>query len=134
MKQTDIIFIRVKDNRNKLRLLTEAIQRHFLLHHKLLVAVTDAMTANYVDELLWRLPEESFFPHRVVNGRCTELIAITMSEENVNGATVLFNLLSTPHKRYTEFDTLYELYDETDPIKAELSQRRLEAYPRSRFL
>lgn len=134
MKETDIIFIRVVDNKSKLWQLTHAIQRHFLLHQRILIAVTDAGSAAYVDELLWRMPEESILPHRISTAQCQDMIVITTSLDNINSAVVLFSLRQEPHPHYDQFETLYELYDETHPAKKDLSQKRLESYPRSRFL
>jgi DNA polymerase III subunit chi len=134
MKNTDIIFIKVADSKTKLWRLCDCIRHHFLQGERLLVAVSGGEAAKYIDELLWRMPEESFMPHSIIDSPSNERIAITLSQENLNKATVLFNLQTTPYAKFDQFSTLYEFYDESQPAKAELSQQRLQAYPQGRFL
>lgn len=134
MTSTDIVFIKVADNKTKLWRLCECVRQHFLRGDRLLVAVSGQEAAKYIDELLWRLPEDSFLPHSIIESPSRERIAITLSQENLNQATVLFNLQTTPYAKFQQFTTLYEFYDETQPSKTELSQQRLQAYPQTRFL
>jgi len=131
MSNTDIIFIKIADNKSKLWRLCECIRQHFQKGERLLVAVSSPEAAKYIDDLLWRLPEESFLPHCSPSN---ERIAITLSQENLNSATVLFNLQTAPYAMFEQYNTLYEFYDESQPSKAELSQQRLQAYPHGRFL
>ncbi len=129
MNNTDIIFIKVKDNKTKLWQLCDRIRTHFLKGEFILVTVPNQEAANYLDDLLWRYPEDSFLPHRVLNRQAKERIAITLGIENVNNATILFNLLPTAFIPFNQFTTLYEFYDETHPTKVELSKQRLATYP-----
>jgi len=129
MKQTDIIFIKAADNKTKVGRLCERIKAHFQIGDRVLIMVPTQEAAGYIDDLLWRFPEDSFLPHRIISSPSNERLAITLGRENLNKATVLFNLLPTAFPQFEQYATLYELYDETHPSKAELSRQRLAAYP-----
>lgn len=92
MKKPDIIFIRVADNKTKIWRLCECIKTHFHRGERLQLSVQGQEAAKYVDDLLWRLPEESFLPHQITHSPSNERIAITLGHDNFNQATVLFNL------------------------------------------
>ncbi len=100
----------------------------------MLITVSGHEAAKYIDDLLWRMPEESFLPHSIIDSPSNEHIAITLSHENLNNASILFNLQTAPFAMFEQFSTLYEFYDESQPAKAELSQQRMKAYPHSRLL
>jgi DNA polymerase-3 subunit chi len=94
-----------------------------------LIAVPNFQAAQYIDNLLWRIPEESFIPHIIADAPTAEWIAITMQDQqNVNQAARLLNLCSTPSALYQQVEEVYDLYDETHPQKKDLSQQRLRLY------
>lgn len=58
-----------------------------------------------------------------------EWIAITMQDQhNVNQASWILNLCTSPSSLFQEVEEIFELYDETHPEKAELSQKRRDYY------
>ncbi len=100
---------------------------------RILITVSGHEAASYIDDLLWRYPEDSLLPHRIINTPSNERVAITLARDNLNNATVLFNLLPEAYPQFEQFVTIYEFYDETHPSKAELSKQRLTAYPSHTF-
>ena len=87
--------------------------------------------AQFVDHLLWRLPEESFIPHCISEVPLDEWIVISPKNENLNRAEILFNLSPKANPHYTVFKKVYDFFDETDPMKTELSKQRQAFYAQS---
>ena len=123
------IFLTISDNATKLRAIIETVEKHFLKAEKVLVLVGNDEAALYIDQLLWKLPEEGFTPHSIIAAQSKERVAITKVRANLNQADVLFNLrpeaaiqISGPHT------LIYELIDQTHPSKHELSLERQKAY------
>lgn len=124
-----IAFYRVKDNAAKLQFICSKAQEAVRQEKRLLIAVPNLEAAQYVDQLLWRIPEESFIPHVVTDMPTQEWIAITLQEQqNVNQATHLLNLCPHPSPLYQYVEEVYDFYDETQPQKKELSEQRLRFY------
>lgn len=123
-----IIFLRVADNSAKTARLCTIVQQHFEHGDRMLITVANDEVAGYVDQLLWRLPEESFLPHQIVRGPSEEKIVITTGKENYNKAKVLLNLCPDASPISSQFQIVYELLDETHPDKLRLSQQRQRDY------
>jgi len=125
---SSIQLLKVKSNQEKLSKLCQTVKYHFDRHERLLIAVPNDEVARYLDNLLWRFPPESFLPHKVVSKESDFPIVITTTMENLNRASILINLLPGANPICLQFDTIYEIYDETDPVKENLSRERLTAY------
>lgn len=123
-----INFLRVTNNQEKLFVLTKIIQKHFDLNHKVLILCETQEVATYIDQLIWRLPEDSFLPHAIANEASNEAVVITCQKENLNNASILLNLCNEINPAFEAYQTVYELYDETHPVKAESSKQRNAAY------
>jgi DNA polymerase III subunit chi len=124
-----VTFYLVKDNHSKIQLICDKAQEAFRQEKRLLIAVPTFQAAQYIDALLWRLPEESFIPHVIADTPTSEWIAITLQEvENVNKAVHLLNLCPMPTSLYQQVEEIYDLFDETHPEKRELSQQRFQFY------
>lgn len=128
IKTPRVIFIPVKDNSSKLNAICQTVQNHFDRKNAVLITVPNNEAAEYVDQLLWRMPEESFLPHQIAVNATKELIAITTIGANINGARILFNLCPQAIPFFQEFEAIYELDDATHPNKAMLSQQRKAFY------
>lgn len=128
MPKPNVIFFPVKDNQSKLTLITETIQKHFVLKQPVLISVPSFEAAQYVDQLLWKMPEESFIPHVITDFPSKEFIVITTKPENLNKAKILFNLCPRINPTFKDFEVVYELMDETHPSKLELSIQRQKDY------
>lgn len=126
--QPNVTFISVHDNAQKLDAIYYVVQKHFMNEESIHIAVPNAEAAEYVDNLLWRYPPESFIPHVVTMNATEEKIVISTKEENLNRATILLNLCTAPPAHFREFKIIYELHDETHPSKTELSRQRKTFY------
>lgn len=128
MSAPTILFIPVSDNAAKLKIICDVVSTQFLAEKSILIAVPSQQAALYVDALLWRLPEESFIPHQICEAYTKERCVIATKPFNWNKATVLLNLCTDACPIFEEFEFVYELWDQTDPTKAELSAKRKAAY------
>lgn len=125
---TKIIFLKVENSHSKLQQICTTIQKHFANKERILVLVPSDEAAIYIDKLLWRLPEESFLPHAIVNDATEEQVVITKSKNNINNAQILFNLCPENASSANGFAIVYELLDLTDAAKEQLSRKKLAAY------
>lgn len=123
-----IFFLKVSDNPSKLKRICDLIQQHFMHGNRLLIAVHNAEAAQYIDQLLWRMPEESFLPHVIAQEKSSEQIVITTKNGNLNNAAILLNLCPEIPSMCDFFEKIYDLYDETQPGKLALSQKRQADY------
>jgi DNA polymerase-3 subunit chi len=123
-----ITFYSVSDTTSKASRICATVQHHFLQGERVLIAVASQEAALYIDQLLWRMPPESFLPHAIANVPSEERVVINMSGQNVNQATVLWNLSPGPAHSLEGFKTLYELWDQTHPQKLALSETRYQSY------
>ncbi|MBS0615493.1 MAG: DNA polymerase III subunit chi [Verrucomicrobia bacterium] len=115
----NIVFFSVKDTAAKLRTLCDVASEHLHKGQSLLILVPDATVHVFVDELLWRLPEEGFLPHP------SKLLWI---DTEAKEATSLFNLRPIPFTEKISYKTIYELEDHTSPERLQLSRKRYAAY------
>ncbi len=126
--QTKVLFIEVLNNTAKVEKLIQLAHRHFIKKEKFLIQVATIQTAHYIDELLWRTPEESFIPHCIANEKTSSFIAISLSGKNFNQAAHVINLTNEPMTHALEFATVYELLDKTNPDKERLSKDKFAYY------
>src|ERR1700733_12508764 len=108
-------FLHVADNTIKTSSISSVVGNHFLQKQPILIIVPNADAASYVDQLLWRLPEDSFVPHQIASEPISENVVITTEHRNLNGAKFLFNLCSTIIPIFSQFELIYELLDQTHP-------------------
>ena len=125
-----IQFIPVKTNQEKLTAICRIVGQHFYKGDAVLVKVDTTEAAGYINELLWKMPPESFIPHVQSEEATGERVVITCGIKNVNQATVLINLGTGIHPDVQRFDMVYELFDMTHPSKAQASQERRASYER----
>jgi len=123
-----IIFLKARETQEKLLNITATIQNHFDLAQKVLVYAPSDEAAKYLNLLLWKMPEDSFLPHKIANRACRDPVVITCQKENLNQATVLINLNMILHPHLDAFHLVYDIYDETHPVKLEHSKARQSKY------
>lgn len=131
---TRVVFFQVRDNGTKLKRIAETALAHFEKKEPFLILVEDERSQQFVDELLWKLPETSFLPHLATDETTTDRIAICKSKNNVNGARIAFNLCPTPLLIEGPFRIIYEFEDLSSPNKKNLSSLRFDAYKQAGFL
>lgn len=133
-KPMRVCFIRVTDNASKLQKLCEIVHSHFIKKDQLLITVPSSEAATYIDQLLWKMPEESFIPHLINNSLSKDPIIITTNTTNINQAKTVINLLVTVHPNPVPADLLYELLDLTSKDKEAISKRKQSDYHNAGFL
>jgi DNA polymerase IIIc chi subunit len=131
---TRVVFFQVRDVALKLKRIVETAQSHFEKKEPLMIFVEDVKAEQFVDELLWKLPESGFLPHVVAEEPTSEWIVISRTKKNLNQAPVAFNLCPTPLLIDGPFRIIYELEDLTGPHKKNFSAMRFEAYKQEKFL
>ncbi|HSX10255.1 MAG TPA: DNA polymerase III subunit chi [Chlamydiales bacterium] len=131
---TRVVFFQVRDNASKLKRIAEVAHTHFERKEPLLILVDDDRSAQFVDELLWKMPETSFLPHVATDDTTTDWVAIAKAKKNVNSAHIAFNLCPTPLLIEGPFRIIYEFEDLTTPNKKNLSSLRFDAYKSSGYL
>jgi DNA polymerase-3 subunit chi len=127
-QQPELIFLRVTDNQTKLRRIASTVQQHFVKGERILIIVPNNKAASFVDEFLWKIPEESFLPHSPLPCGSNERVVITEDDKNPNRATIAINLCPEPIKRCAQFERIYELFDQTEQGKEGLSKQKILEY------
>lgn len=122
-----IIFLPVSTNQNKIGCICHHVHMHFDRGENILIMAPE-QALGYLDELLWKYPADSFLPHVVSKIPCKEKIVLTSSPVNLNEAQILINLCTDACPIADQFKMVYELYDETQPEKLELSRKRQQIY------
>src|ERR1700738_1610370 len=110
-----VTFLKVSNSQEKIKAICSTVEQHFLKGETILLLAPTEEAANYLDQLLWRIPEAGFLPHAVVREKSQERIAIVTVEENFNQATVLISLLPQVSFLWQQFTDVYELLDGTQP-------------------
>lgn len=111
----------------KLQKIVRAAHYHFQKKEPLLFVVDNDISAKYIDDLLWKMPQESFLPHIVTSSPTKELIAISSKKKSLNGANHFFNLTNLP-LLLEDFYVVYEFEDFTQPEKIKLAQFKYAQY------
>lgn len=129
----NVIFLRVRSPQEKIVSICKTMSYLFNSGNTILIHAPSADAAQYVNDLLWRYPEDSFLPHSVESTPTNERIVITTAAENLNQAQVLFNLCTTVGDHCLHFEKIYELQDETDPNRLQLSKQKYNIYKERQF-
>lgn len=115
----------------KLRRLGASVEYYFLKKKKILITVPSEAAAEYIDDFLWKQPKESFLPHTYSKNNEGSEVVITTEQKNINQANLLINLCPGQSSILDQFETVYELWDETDEKRKEQSRLKFEAYQNS---
>lgn len=126
--KTTVTFIQVKDNAAKIQRFSDTVHRQFSLGKSLFISTPSLEAAIYLDELLWKMPIDSFLPHTISDDKTTAKITISIKKENLNNAEILINLCPEVSPCCHSFTKIYDLWDVTTPSKQEQSQKRREKY------
>ncbi len=123
-----VIFFQIKDVKSKLIKIIQVAMNHFEKKENLIIQVQDEASLRFVDELLWKLPKESFLPHVTLDTKCNDFIVITKSKENLNNASFMFNLCQDLIELDKSYKIIYDFDDHTSVIKQKKSQKRYDLY------
>lgn len=122
-----VTFYSIRDNRDKIRLVSDKSIHAYRDAKRLLISVPNLQSAHYIDTLLWSTPPDSFLPHIVSDMPTTEWIAITLQNEiNVNESPRVLNL--SPRPCFLPVEEIYEIFDESHPDKTLLSENKIRLY------
>lgn len=125
---TQIFVTRVTTPQEKLHAIYSIVQRYFEQGHRILIQVPNDEAAVFMDQFLWKYEEEGFIPHMITKADVKAAVVITTQEKNLNAATVVINLCPHVTSLTPQVEMLFELEDLTHPLKAQLSQERIEVY------
>ena len=123
-----VTFLEVKSTHDKLAAISKTVQHHYEREEAVLIVVPNEEAAQYVDQLLWKLPADGFLPHDIGSKECNDVVLITTQKQNLNHAPVLIQLCQEASAIAQEFQQVYELYDRTHPSKEKAAQERKEYY------
>lgn len=128
-----VCLIRVETVQEKLAQICATVTHHFHRGERWLLLADHQRSIDYIDELLWRFPADSFLPHVATDQPVHEPIVLTTRQENLNRATVAFSFLTSPPRLINGIHTLFDLDDQTTPEKGRASLKRREEYVRNGF-
>ncbi|MFA6118965.1 MAG: DNA polymerase III subunit chi [Parachlamydiales bacterium] len=134
MIQNKVIFYKVQSVKDKLIKIIQTAMAHFEKKEKFIIQVQDDVSVKFVDELLWKLPKESFLPHIATDSNSSEYIVITKSKKNLNDAIYMFNLSQDIFEIDRSFKVIYDFDDYTAKDKQIFSQKRFEIYRKANFI
>ena len=117
----------------KLRRIGASVEYYFLKKKRVLITVPSEAAAKYLDDFLWKQPKESFLPHSIAEKECVDEVVITTSQSNLNHADVLINLCPELSSIANEFNTVFELWDETSASRRDQSEEKFKSYEISGF-
>jgi DNA polymerase IIIc chi subunit len=129
-----VIFFQVRDAASKIQSICQTALSHFEKQEPFIIFVEDLKAQEFVDEILWKIPERGFLPHIISDEATKDFIAITKTKSNVNQARIAFNLCSTPLLIDSPFRIIYDFEDLSNPHKNKLSSLRFDAYKSAHFL
>lgn len=127
-----VTFFQVRSSQEKFRHIAEMCRFHFRKKEPFLLFVEDEKGENFLDEFLWKYPENGFLPHKILSEAENILIAITKLKKNLNGAKYAFNLCPTP-LLLPGLRKIYEFEDSSSPNKQTLSSMRFASYKQAGY-
>ncbi len=127
------IFFDVKNATDKLKKIYQTATSHFEKKEPLLILVSDAAAALFIDEWLWKIEDASFLPHAVSDTPSKEIILISTTQE-AHERPFLFNLGADLPMRTDKIKIFYEFDDSSSPSKKELSKKKFTYYRNLGFL
>lgn len=124
----EIHFLRVTDANTKLNRIVSTASQHYLSGERVIIFVPNEQAAAYIDDLLWRRPHEGFLPHLIAKESIEEAVVITLASKNISRARIAMNLKPGLCADLNSFEKVYELSDQTDPVRTKLSLEKIQGY------
>ena len=122
-----VTFFQVSSSLEKQKRLVQTAQEYFEKKTPLLFKLSCEKGVQYLDELLWRFPRESFLPHFISNTPTKALIVLTLSHCNPNQSQAIFNLTKEPITDLS-FHQIYTFEDLSSNTKNPMVQRHYHFY------
>lgn len=134
MPEVKVIFFTIKDASQKLKVLVKTVTSHFVKKEKIQIVVPDQNALDFVDNLLWSSPKESFLPHsKEALLPYQDLVFFSLPLPSLEEYPIVFNLCQTPFPVTPSLKILYELEDLSHPQKAATFQGKFKEYQKSGF-
>lgn len=128
-KHIRVTFFQVSTDEQKRNKIVQLAQDYFEKKEPLLILLPHEKALEYVDLLLWRLPQDGFLPHAIKDEPCADTIVLTTSDNNPNHARSILNLCPTPvNNKNLSFTRIYELEDLASSHKNKSAQDRYKNY------
>ncbi len=122
-------FYHLKTNQAKVGCIIDIAMHAIDTAQKLLIVVSSAEAAQYIENALWSFRHESFLPSIITNQPNTNGIVITTQQQtNLNNAHNLLNLCQSISPLYTQVKVIHEIYDLSNDQRKQSSQTRLDFY------
>lgn len=126
-KMHRVTFFQVSNDQMKRARIISIAEEYFEKKQSLLFKLPHQKALEYLDLLLWRVPQDSFLPHVIKDTPCNDLIVLTSSEENPNQARSIFNLTASPITN-PDFITIYTFEDLSSTEKNTIAQQHYHTY------
>jgi len=126
-KTNRVTFFQVTNDQMKRTRIVSIAHEYFEKKQPLLFKLPHKKALEYLDLLLWRIPQDSFLPHLIKDSPCSDLIVLTSSEENPNKARSVFNLTGEPITNPV-FTSIYTFEDLSSTEKNTVAQQHYHAY------
>lgn len=124
-----IFYISLKTPADKVRFLVKVATDHYQKNKKLFILTADNKTTEYVDNLLWAEPKESFLPHFASQTILDESIVISSEKANLNQAKVVLNLTAEPIDSVAlKLQSIIEIEDTSSAAKIQVFKKKLAYY------
>lgn len=132
---TQVIYFSVKQPQAKLRILSQIAGEHMQSREKLKIQVPDAAVMDFVDQALWKEPQESFLPHSCgVILPFQDFIFLSLPSELPDDYLSVFNLCPTAYLSSHPVKTIYEFEDISHPQRQENFKLKFLAYQKLGYI
>ena len=122
-----VTFFQVTKNEETKRCIVDVAEKYFEKKEPLLIQLPHQKGLEYVDDLLWNHPQDSFLPHTIE--KSNDLIVLSSSKTNPNGARSILNLCPEPVSNTNfSFVKIYELEYLTAMDKKQAFHHRYQTY------
>lgn len=124
-----VTLIPIHNSQEKVNHFVRIIKNNYEKGDKQLILASDAVTLEFADSLLWKVPEWGFIPHECATNFTKSHIVITTHKQNWNESSHLFNLTASPIKEFPFMPkTIYEFEDHSSPSKKEIFTEKYQIY------
>jgi DNA polymerase IIIc chi subunit len=126
-KASKVYFLEVKTVQEKLTFLGEAVKEVYFQGKTVLVYSPEKKALEYLDDLLWKQPQQVILPHKIHEGTSDDKIVLCANLEQYQKRDIIVNISSKPIEG-DNYPEVIELFDMTSPSKKSNSEQKLKSY------
>lgn len=116
--KTHVTFTQVRSKQEKITYLLQVAQSHFYKKEPLQIYAEDEKLLQFLDDILWSYPKQSFLPHLLSHEPTDELLVISSHSEPLNEARSVLNFSPSPiESSYIKIFETEDLYTPEDKGK-----------------